>query len=259
MAAEMGRLRTKGAARIAVGVLATATLGGAAVAASTLPFTTPASASTLVTAKTAKIDKTLTIKTEHVANLGTVLATASGRTLYRWANDPAGKVMCTGACAKVWPPLLAPKGVSHIKAPHGVKGLSLVSVAGGRKQVFFHGQALYGFVKDTKKGEATGQDVNAFFAVLSNGKSSAPASVPATTTPTTAASPAAAATPAPTTSTTAPVIMGSTSSPTTAAPAAPVTTSPPVTKTTTAPTSPPPAPTTTTTQPTSTGSGGTSF
>ena len=118
--------------------------------------------------------KSLTITSQHVANVGTVLATKSGLTLYRYSVDPAGKATCTGACAKVWPPLLLPKGVTHLKAPHGVKGLSVVHVTGGRLQVFFHHQALYTFVSDKKKGQASGQGVeNDWFAVLSSGKSSA--------------------------------------------------------------------------------------
>jgi hypothetical protein len=54
---------------------------------------------------------------------------------------------------------LLPKGVTHIRAPHGVKGLTAIRVHGGRLQVFFHGHALYRFVSDSKKGEATGQGV----------------------------------------------------------------------------------------------------
>jgi predicted lipoprotein with Yx(FWY)xxD motif len=216
------------------GILAVVALSVGAVAVSSLASSTPASA------KAASV-RALTIKTEHVPNIGTVLATSSGLTLYRFTVDPAGKATCTGVCAKVWPPALLPKGVKHIKAPHGVKGLSAVRVAGGRLQVFFHHQALYAFVSDHKKGQATGQGVeHDWFAVLSNGKSSAPApaSVPATTgsgsTPTTS-SPATtpgsstpAATPAPTTTPT----MAPT--PTTTPPKAPTpTTSPPPTTTTT--------------------------
>jgi predicted lipoprotein with Yx(FWY)xxD motif len=211
MEARAGRLHTGDAVRRIGGLMAVAALSVGALVASSLASPPPASA------KSASV-KALTIKTVHVANIGTVLATSSGRTLYRFTVDPAGKATCTGACAKVWPPLLLPKGVLHLKAPHGVKGLSLVRVAGGRLQVFFHHQALYGFVSDTKKGMAAGQDVeHAWFAVLANGKSSAPAptSVPATT----------------------------------------ETTTPPTTKTTTPPTSPPPPPTTTTTAPASGGAG----
>ena len=164
MATENGSTRTGLAALLAKGTVATIALGAGAVAVSTLAFPPPASAKGLA----------LVIKTEHVGKVGTVLATGTGLTLYRYTVDPAGKATCTGACAKVWAPLLLPKGVTHIKAPHGVKGLTAIRVHGGRLQVFFHNHALYSFASDTKKGEATGQGVeNDWFAVLSNGKSSA--------------------------------------------------------------------------------------
>jgi predicted lipoprotein with Yx(FWY)xxD motif len=246
--------RTRAALAVGAGTLAAVTLGVGALASSP-----PASAKSV---------KAITIKKVSVPKLGTVLATNSGLTLYRFTVDPAGKATCTGACAKVWPPLLLPKGVSHIKAPHGVKGFSLGRVTGGRLQVFFHHQALYTFVSD-KKGEATGQGVeNDWFAVLSNGKSSAliSASTPnSTTTPaapssstTTTTKTPAAATKTPTTTapkTTTPTSTSNSGS----APAAPV--MPPVTQPTAPPTTQPPTttttqpPTTTTTAPPSSGYG----
>ena len=58
-----------------------------------------------------------TITTEHVPKVGTVLATSSGLTLYRYTVDPAGKATCTGACAKAWPPLLLSKGRHPYQGP----------------------------------------------------------------------------------------------------------------------------------------------
>jgi predicted lipoprotein with Yx(FWY)xxD motif len=177
MARQTGRVQLKSGSRLAGGILATVALGAGSVAVATLPFSSNASASVKRTAAV----KTLVLKKEHVAKIGTVLATSSGRTLYRWTVDPAGKATCTGACAKVWPPLLLPKGVTRVKGPSGVTGLSVARVAGGKMQVFFHHEALYGFVQDTKKGEATGQGVEGtWFAVLADGKSSAPHAAPTT-------------------------------------------------------------------------------
>jgi predicted lipoprotein with Yx(FWY)xxD motif len=248
MATESGSTRTGLAALVAKGTLATIALGAGAVAVSTLGFPPPASAKGVA----------LVIKTEHVGKVGTVLATGTGLTLYRYTVDPAGKATCTGACAKVWPPLLLPKGVTHVKAPHGVKGLTAIRVHGGRLQVFFHNHALYSFASDTKKGEATGQGVeNDWFAVLSNGKSSVPSAAPTPTSTGGTGTGSNTGTTAPPPTTTAPT-GGSTSTPPTAPPVtksppatAPPTTAPPVTSpppTTTPPTSPPP--TTTTAPPT---------
>jgi len=167
MAAPTGREGTLTVGKAAGAVLVAAALSAGALFASTLASSAPASAK-------GSSGAALVVKTEHVAKLGTVLTTGAGLTLYSYNVDPAGKVTCTGACAKAWPPLLLPKGVTHIKAPRGVKGLTAVRVQGGRLQVFFHDHALYRFVSDTKKGQATGQGVeNDWFAVLSDGKSSA--------------------------------------------------------------------------------------
>ena len=267
MGARTGREGTLTAAR-AGAMLAAVALSAGALFASTLAYSAPASA------KGASSGVALVVKTEHVAKLGTVLTTGAGLTLYSYGVDPAGKATCTGACAKAWPPLLLPKGVTRIKAPHGVKGLSAIRVKGGHLQVFFHDHALYHFVSDTKKGEATGQGVeNEWFAVLSDGKSSAatpglsatPAggaapsassgtsagtsTSPSTTSPTATKAAGTSTTPSPTTVPSVTKSPPATSpSPTTAPPTtAPPTTVPP---TTVPPTTNPPTTTTTTAPPT---------
>jgi predicted lipoprotein with Yx(FWY)xxD motif len=253
MAVRTGHEGTLTAAKAAGAAVAAAALSAGALFASTLASSPPAAA-------VGSSGKSLTIVTEHVPNVGTVLATQSGLTLYRYTVDPAGQATCTGACAKAWPPLLLPKGVTHIKAPHGVKGLTAVRVKGGRFQVFFHDHALYHFVSDTKKGQDTGQGVeNEWFAVLSDGKSSAvkPASTgtsagtstntstsPTTTSPsdTKAGSSSGGSTSSPTTEPSVTKSTPATSpSPTTTPTTATPTTAPPTTvpPTTTPPTSPP--------------------
>jgi predicted lipoprotein with Yx(FWY)xxD motif len=219
------------------GLVAASALSGALVSATVLAI-----AAAPVTAGAAV--KTIQVSTANVQNVGTVLTTGAGLTLYRFTKDPNGMATCTGTCAKIWPPFLTAKG-AHIKGPKGVKGLSLINVGGGHWQVAFHHVALYRFEGDTKKGQAKGQGVaNAFYAVLKSG-------IPAVSTP--AATPAA---PAATTTTQAP------NTATTAPPAqqTPVTQPPP--PPTTRPTSPPTtttSPPTTTTPTTTGGSGGVGF
>lgn len=243
METPTGRGRARGAVRLAGSFAAVVTLGTGALAAGSLAASAPASA------VGSSAGKTLILKTEHVAKIGTVLATRSGMTLYLFTNDPAGQSTCTGVCAKVWPPLLLPRGVTHIRAPHGVKGLSLVRVAGGRLQVFFHHKALYGFVNDKKKGQAAGQGVaHSFFAVLADGKSSVPHTASSSVAPNTATTTQPPPTTTPSKSNTA------TTMPTTPATsgAVPTTTPPTSPPTTTPPTSPPPTTTPTTQPPTTT-------
>ncbi len=203
--------------------------------------------------------KTITVSTGTVPHIGTVLTTASGLTLYRFTEDGTGRSTCTGACAKIWPPLLASKG-SHIKGPKGVKGLSLIRVGDGHWQVAFHNVALYRFEGDKKKGQANGQAVGGkWFAVLKSG-------IP----PATASSARSAPTSAPTSTSTQPVtsttqgshVATPTSPPASQMPAtqstSPPPTNPPPTSPppTTTPTTSPPPTTTPTTTPTSTGGNG---
>jgi len=236
-----------GARRVG-GLMAAAALSGAFLTGTSLVLAGPGG----IAGATSPHD-TIHISTAKVPSVGTVLTTSSGLTLYRFANDPSGTATCTGACAKIWPPLLASKG-THIAGPKGVKGLSLIK-AGSHFQLAFHNVALYRFTGDKKKGQAKGQGVaNVWFAVLKSGIPTA-AAAPAAVTPT-------PATPTPVTPTTqAPT--------TTNAPPAsqtPMTQVPPTTPRTTPPTTPPPTttpttapPTTTTTQPSSAGGGGVSF
>jgi predicted lipoprotein with Yx(FWY)xxD motif len=224
---------------------ATLILSASALAAGTLALSTLASSAP---ASAKGSPKALTLTTVPVPNIGKVLATSAGLTLYRYAVDPSGKATCTGACAKVWPPLLLPKGVTHLRAPSGVKGLSVVHVAGGRLQVFFHRKALYTFVSDKRKGQAAGQGVESdWSAALSNGKSSASAAAPTTSSPATGGG---SSTPGTTSKT--PTTSSSTAS---SSPSSTKGTTAPVTQSTSPPTTPPPTtttthpPTTTTTQP----------
>ncbi len=210
--------------------------------------------------------KTVTVSTAKVAHVGTVLTTGSGLTLYRFGADPAGSSVCTGGCAKIWPPFFAAKG-AHIKGPKGLKGLSLIEV-GGHWQVAFHHVALYRFEGDKKKGQANGQNVaHMWFAVLKSGIPAATAVGATAGTPTTSSASSTTTTPTTSTTTTQGSRSGANSAPAqtpatqaTIPPTAPPTTprtSPPPTPPTSPPPPPPPPPTTTTTAPPS--GGGVSF
>jgi predicted lipoprotein with Yx(FWY)xxD motif len=220
---------------VAQGVLVAATLAAAVM--------TPAGAST---------NHTLTIKTAQVPKVGLVLTTNAGLTLYHLTSDPTGTSTCTGACAQIWLPLLLPKG-DHLHGPRGLKGLSTIHVAHGRRQVAFHGAALYHFTGDTKLGQAKGQGVaGMWFAVLRSGIPAAahvltPASPPVTVTPPSSAGTTPGTTPA-TTPPPSPATTPATMTPSTQPPITqPPTTQPPTTQ--------PPSTTTPTTAPATGGAG----
>jgi predicted lipoprotein with Yx(FWY)xxD motif len=99
-----------------------------------------------------------TVQVAHNAKLGNVLATADGKTLYRYTLEKrGGAVACTGACAKAWPPLLAKAGSTPTAGP----GVSLSKIRtmkrpDGTRQITYGGFPLYRFAGD-KRGTTKGQ------------------------------------------------------------------------------------------------------
>ena len=93
--------------------------------------------------------------------LGSVLVDGRGRTLYLFANDRHGKSACTGNCAGFWPPLLSS---GNPIATGGAKAslLGTTRRPDGRLQVTYNHHPLYTFVKDTRKGQTNGEELDAF-------------------------------------------------------------------------------------------------
>lgn len=85
---------------------------------------------------------------------GPALADAKGMTLYTFDKDSNGKSACNGKCAENWPPLMADAAA---KPP---AGYSVVTRDDGGKQWAYKGKPLYGWVKDAKPGDTTGDGVN---------------------------------------------------------------------------------------------------
>ena len=136
--------------------------------------------------------------------LGTV-ATSDGFTVYQFAKDTSNPPasMCSGACAKTWPPVMA----SDQLALNGVSVAEVGTVTrpDGGVQLTLGGWPVYRYAKDKAPGDTTGQGVGGTWSALGpNGK-------PIKTAPT--ASGAAPASPAAST-------IGGTGSCTTTAPAA---------------------------------------
>ena len=92
---------------------------------------------------------------------GTYLTGASGRALYIWVADISGKSACSGACAKLWPPLMdssTPKVTGDAQAAD----LSLITRPGGGMQVAYKGRPLYYYAGDTGAGSTNGQGSDQF-------------------------------------------------------------------------------------------------
>jgi predicted lipoprotein with Yx(FWY)xxD motif len=99
--------------------------------------------------------------TARTSNYGTVLFDGRGFVLYAFTKDPAGRSVCSGACAKAWPPYLVKKGAA---AGAGAKAklLGTTKRADGTTQVTYAGRPLYYYVGDRKPRQILCQNVSEF-------------------------------------------------------------------------------------------------
>ena len=117
------------------------------------------SSSSSTTPTTAPSSSVLIIKTASATVNGkstTILTNAQGKTLYYYKSDTATKVACTGACARIWSPLLF-TGTGLPTSATSLQGkLSVVTDANG-KQVEYNGHPLYIYSLDTASGQTHGE------------------------------------------------------------------------------------------------------
>ena len=84
---------------------------------------------------------------------GKVLVDAKGMTLYTFDKDEPNKSNCYDDCAQNWPPLMATADAQ----PEGE--WTIVERTDGTRMWAYDGKPLYTFVKDTKPGDVTGDNV----------------------------------------------------------------------------------------------------
>jgi len=126
---------------------------GLGVAAAGIMGVVPLIAGGSASATVSRSPKSVVISTVKNSKLGTILV--SRTTLYSLKPSKTG---CTGQCAKFWPMVVLPKGVTRAAAGNGVSAAKLgtVSRAGGARQVTYAGKALYRFSGDRLAGQVNG-------------------------------------------------------------------------------------------------------
>jgi predicted lipoprotein with Yx(FWY)xxD motif len=173
-------MRTQFVRFAAVGAFAALALAACGSSSKATPATSPTTPPTSTTATTAppvtaapptsgpagQVSVTLAANT----TIGkSILVDSNGMTLYIWDNDTTpGRSSCTGACAAAWPPLDV-TGAPAVGAGLTASMFSTVIGPNGEKQAAVNGKPLYTWVNDKKPGDATGQGVNGFHVVASNG------------------------------------------------------------------------------------------
>lgn len=106
------------------------------------------------------------LKVVNDTKLGDYLVAANGMTLYRFTKDAANKSNCYDQCAANWPPYTV-SGNEELKAGDGITGaITTIARKDGTKQLTYKGAPLYFWVKDTKPGEISGQNVNGVWFVV---------------------------------------------------------------------------------------------
>jgi predicted lipoprotein with Yx(FWY)xxD motif len=107
----------------------------------------------------AAVRPTFEVRSGFVRGLGTIVTDGRGFTLYMYVPDHQGPSVCTGLCAKQWPPLVLPSGVRRPLAGPGVNPALLGTTrrAGGSLQVTYNRWPLYLWQGDFAPGQATGQ------------------------------------------------------------------------------------------------------
>jgi predicted lipoprotein with Yx(FWY)xxD motif len=113
------------------------------------------------------------VSAAKVGDLGTILVTAEGMTLYDFHKDKGGVSACYDACAGAWPPLLT-EGNPQAQGPADRSMLGTTKRKDGTLQVTYNGWPLYTYVGDQKPGEANGNDIDQFgaewYALMPNGQ-----------------------------------------------------------------------------------------
>jgi predicted lipoprotein with Yx(FWY)xxD motif len=101
---------------------------------------------------------TVTVK---ASSFGRILFDGRGYALYGFTRDPRGRSLCSGACARAWPPFVVK---SSPRAGSGVAGARLGTTrrADGSRQVTYAGRPLYYYVGDRKPGQILCQNVTEF-------------------------------------------------------------------------------------------------
>lgn len=159
---------------IAIAALAAIALAACSSSSKASPSTSPATNAPATSAPATSAPGTsapagstgFTVGTESTKD-GTILVNSAGLTLYISNADPAGKSVCTGSCATIWPPLTV-TGTPTYGTGVTASMFSTITRSDGTKQLAVNGKPLYLFDSDKSPKDVTGQGVNGFYVVMAS-------------------------------------------------------------------------------------------
>ena len=123
------------------------------------PRTSSSTTPTLATLPTSADIPAASVRVATNPRLGIILVDDQGLTLYKMTPESNGKVVCTGDCAKTWPPLLLAGDGQPIAGVGVPSDLTVVTRPDGGRQVAFDGAPVYRYSGDANPGEKNGQGV----------------------------------------------------------------------------------------------------
>lgn len=149
---------------VAGATAAVLTAGGATVSSASSAAGPSGSAPISATAASSRAVAAVPELTVRRTALGTILTDGRGHTLYAFAGDRGTRSRCTGACARVWPPLTTITRVDRIRVGRGVaKSLVGTTIRSGRlRQLTYAGHPLYRFSGDRRPTDTRGQGSRSF-------------------------------------------------------------------------------------------------
>ena len=98
---------------------------------------------------------------------GAILATPGKKALYYWTVEKraGGKIRCTGACARAWPPLIVRSKASVPRKLAGIAGtFDTIRRPDGRVQVRHNGRPVYTYAHEGPE-QVLCDDVDGWFVV----------------------------------------------------------------------------------------------
>jgi predicted lipoprotein with Yx(FWY)xxD motif len=154
-------------ATLALAACGSSSKSSAESATTTVAPTTSVAAATTVPAASA------TVSSAQNTTIGkAILVDSKGMTLYVWDTDKtanASECAKTPACIQAWPPVYA-TGTPTYGAGLTASMFSTFTTANGMKWVTVNGKPLYTWINDKKPGDTTGQGVNGFYVVGTDGQ-----------------------------------------------------------------------------------------
>ena len=102
-----------------------------------------------------------------VAGASDVLTSKSGRTLYTFDKDSAGKSVCHDSCLTLWP------AVSAAEAPAANDNWGSIGREDGSPQLTYKGKPVYYYVQDKAPGDANGDKFGGVWHVIHKNASTA--------------------------------------------------------------------------------------